>query len=191
MRGMYRSALVSILFIATSAAPRPDASILATYEFGFSLNLAGNNDKQYTLFIYKVHEGHVLESTAISEKTFILQALGLEASRANPANIDLFKQHDITECDARRDSLSATHVYRCAPLNDLWRLRYGGATSNTGSAGWAQELNTPGIRQQIILQAYRSAHEEHWLGPYFGAKAFALLRDMQDPAWVSTYRDGR
>ncbi|MBL7951864.1 MAG: hypothetical protein JNM62_09100 [Flavobacteriales bacterium] len=188
---MPRAVFLFLVLILSSAAPKPDAPILATYEFGFSLNLAGNNDKQYTLFIYKVHEGQVLESTAISERTFILQAMGLEASRANPASIDLFKQYDISECDARRDSLSSVYAYRCSPLNDLWRLRYGGATSNTGSAGWAQELNTPGIRQQIILQAYRSDHEEHWLGPYFGAKAFALLRDMQDPAWVSTYRDGR
>ncbi len=188
---MHPAALLLILLLATNATPWPDVPTLATYEYGFSLNQAGSNDKQYTLFIYKVHEGHVLESTAISEKTFILQAMGLEASRANPAGIDLFEQYKITDCDALRDSLSGQYAYRCSPLNDLWRLRYGGATSNTGSAGWAQDLNTPGIRQQIILQVYRSPHEEHWLGPYFGAKAFSLLRDMQDPAWVSTYCDGR
>lgn len=188
---MHRVVLFSILIIATGATLRPASSTLATYEFGFSLNQAGHEDGQYTLFIYNVHDGHVLESTAISEKTFIMQCLGAEVSRANPAGIDLFKQYNIAECDAQRDSLSGNYAYRCSPLNDLWRLRYGGATSNTGTAGWAQDLYTPGIRQQIILQAYRSTHEEHWLGPYFGAKAFALLRDMQDPAWVSTYRDGR
>lgn len=188
---MLHTMLVAILAIVVEITPAPVASSLATFEFGLSLNQAGTTDRQYTLFIYKVHDGHVIESTAISEKAFILQAAGLEASRANPLGIDLFDQYTIDDCEAHRYSLSGDYAYHCSPLNDLWRLRYGGATSNTSSAGWAQDLNAPGIRQQIILHAYRSPHEEHWLGPYFGAKAFALLKDMQDPTWVATYRDGR
>ncbi|MBL7946593.1 MAG: hypothetical protein JNN32_11070 [Flavobacteriales bacterium] len=188
---MLHAMLLALFVMVVDITPVPLVTNPATYEFGFSLNHAGTTDRQYTLFIYKVHDGHVIESTVISEKAFILQAAGLENSRANPLGIDLFEQYAIAECEAHRDSLSGDYAYRCSPLNDLWRLRYGGATSNTSSTGWAQDLNAPGIRQQIILQAYRSPHEDHWLGPYFGAKAFALLKDIQDPTWVATYRDGR
>lgn len=188
---MHRIAPLVFLFGATSASTDPNAVPLATYELGFSLNLTANNDQHYTLFIYKVHEGRVLESTAISEKTFVLQGLGLESSRANLSGVNLFEQFAITDCEVQKDELGKVIDHQCLPLDELWKLRYGGATSNTGTSGWAQEVNAPGVRQQIILQAYRSPHEEHWIGPYFGARAFALLHDIQDPQWIATYRDGR
>jgi hypothetical protein len=91
----------------------------------------------------------------------------------------------------RKGELGKVIDHQCLPLDALWKLRYGGATSNTGTSGWAQEVNAPGVRQQIILQSYRSPHEEHWIGPYFGARAFALLHDIQDEQWIASYRDGR
>ena len=163
----------------------------ATYEFGFSLSPTGVEGQLYTLFIYKVLDGQVLESTAISEKTFVMQATGMEASRANPEGVDLFELYRVPNCAAHRSSTDRSIDHRCDPLAELWKLRYGGASSGTSTAGWAQQLNEPGLRQQIILQAYRPPEYDHWLGPYFGEQAFLRLRDITDPGWIGTYRDGR
>lgn len=173
------ASLCALAIAALNAAPPS----LATYEFGFSLN-----DGQY--FIYKVFDGEVVESDPISLQSFILQASGRESSRANPEGLDLFDLHKIEKCESAVDSIARRTDTYCDALNDLWKLRYGGATSGTYTAGWAGELNEPSVRQQIILQAYRSPAYEHWLGPYFGKQAFQLLHDIQDPDWVSTYARG-
>lgn len=176
--------LIGCTLIGATPAP------LATHEFGFSLADVGPQGIG-SLFIYKVYEGRVVESRPVREEAFIRQALGIEASAANTEAADLFSRWEITGCEQLTDSASLQDVLLCLPLNELWKLRYGGGSSGTATAGWSQEVNMPGIRQQIILQAYRHPEEEHWLGPYFGARAFQLLHDIQDPAWVETYANGR
>lgn len=178
-----------ILFLGSSlisAKPAP----LATYEFGFSLAMEGQHNTA-TLFVYKAQQGRVVESRPIREGAFVRQAMGVEASPANMEAINLFSRWGIRGCGASTDPSTMQSTFDCLPLHDLWKLRYGGATSGTAGSGWSQELFMPSIRQQIILQAYRHPEERHWLGPYVGAEAFRLLRDIQDPAWVSAYRDGR
>lgn len=188
---LWLAVLFHSLLGSTSARANEPPPALATYEFGFSLSQTSTEDELYTLFIYKVLDGQVLESTAIPERSFVMQATGLETSRANTEGVDLFELYLVPNCEAQRDTIDRSIHYHCDPLAEVWKLRYGGATSGTGTAGWAQHLNEPGVRQQIILQAYRSPQNDHWIGPYFGKQAFLLLRDIQDPAWVSTYRDGR
>ncbi len=178
---MPKALLLLLACFALGATSYPPS--LATYEFGFSLS-----DQQY--FIYKVFEDRVIESAPISLSTFVRQASGVEQSRANPEGVDLFAYYRITGCALFTDSSSGKQQAFCTALNDLWKLRYGGASSGTSTSGWSTELNAPSERQCIILQVYRSPEAPHWLGPYFGKRAFQLLHDMQDPAWVSTYSRG-
>lgn len=162
---------------------------LATRALGFSLN-ANPQGRLYTLFMYTVYEGRVVDSRPMHQRPFVLQASGLEESPANLESIDLFSEYGIKDCGAWNEDGRLETRLDCSVINDLWKLRFRGAVVEGAGSGWAGEEFTPSPRQQILLQTYRAADQPHWQGPYVGADAFRLLRDMQDPDWVRTYRDG-
>lgn len=161
----------------------------ARYEFGFSLNPTAQG-ALHGLFIYTVLDGQAVGSVPMRALPFFLQASGMEESRANLEMIDLFAEHGIAGCGPLASSSGATSDLDCLPLKDLWKLRYQDGMGVASGMGWAAEPMRPSERQQIILQHYRPPQYDHWHGPYFGNDAFRLLRDMQDPAWVETYRRG-
>ena len=153
------------------------------YELGFSLN--------GTTFIYKVFADSVIASETIGNKTFIMQGLGVETSRANPADSNLFERFAVPNCGGLIDTTTKEVGYLCVPLDDVPKLMTGAASDGSGNFGWAANSAQPGDGQQRILAKYRLTSEQHWLGPYLGEGAFRLLRDMQDPDWVARYRSAR
>ncbi|MEO8590200.1 MAG: hypothetical protein ABI432_12575 [Flavobacteriales bacterium] len=161
----------------------------ARYEFGFSLNPTAQGGLN-ALFIYAVLDGVVVTSVPMRVEPFILQASGLMESKANLEGVDLFDDYGITDCGVWADKEGHQANLECSPILELWKLRYQSGMGAQPGEGWAAEEFRPSIRQQIILQLYRSPEYEHWHGPYFGKDAFRLLRDMQDPAWVETYANG-
>ena len=120
----------------------------------------------------------------------MMEARGMQNSRANPEEIDLFGKHDITLNNVTDGSLQAQAAIICPSIELLPKLRYGPNAMETLGTGWAQEPYAPSLRQQIILQAYRLPEHEHWQGPYFGKQAFLLLHDLLDPEWVKSYSEG-
>jgi len=185
MRGVAHLVLCLMLFsmgtITSNAQGR--------YEFGFSLNPTAQGGLN-ALFIYTTLEGRVVGSIPMRLQPFILQASGVEESKANLESVDLFDQYEIQDCGIWADKEGLQANLECSPLLDVWKLRYKHGMGAQPGNGWAAEEFRPSERQQIILQMYRSPEYEHWHGPYFGKNAFRLLHDMQDPAWVDTYQNG-
>lgn len=175
--------------ISFAFIPSYEHATPARREFGFSLN-ANPQGRLYTLFLYTVYEGQVVDSRPIHQGPFVLQAAGLEESPANLEALDLFEEYGIRDCGAWAAGGKVRTNLECTVLSDLWKLRFRGALVEGSTPGWAGEEFAPSTRQQILLQAYRSSENPHWQGPYFGKDAFRLLHDMQDPAWVHLYRDG-
>jgi hypothetical protein len=184
-----RDMLITICVLGACAFVLPDERAgMARREFGFALNpdLQGG---LVTLFIFTVADGEVVDSRPLRPGSFILQVAGIEQSPANIEGIDLLEEYGITGCGP--DASASTHDdLECPAISDLWKLRYRSAPAPYEGAGWATEQYHPSDRQQVLLQAYRQPQHADWHGPYFGANAFRLLRDLQDPAWVRLYRDG-
>ncbi|MBL0128698.1 MAG: hypothetical protein IPP83_14845 [Flavobacteriales bacterium] len=179
------AAMVAVLCAAFAMIDEPLA--IAKREFGFSLN-PNTQGELYTLFIYTVYQGEVVDSRPMRPGPYILQVSGIEESPANIESIDLFEEYGINGCGPWGEN-GAVHVgLDCRSINSLWKLRYRDALMPGQGLGWSAEEFTPSPRQQILLQAYRSPIHTHWHGPYFGKDAFRLLRDMQDPEWVRMYR---
>jgi hypothetical protein len=181
---MLRSSIIPALILALVAKGQSDTHLkLATYELGFSLN--------GTCFVYTVLNDSVIKSDPIGKKAFIMEASGAEISRADPGGVDLFKEYNVAECGVVMDSVSGESFYLCSILDDLWKLANGSASDGSNAFGWSASNFQPGDGQQRILNAYRPRSEIHWLGPYFGERAFRLLHDMQDPDWVARYRSAQ
>lgn len=166
-----------------------DSNGQARYEFGFSLNPTAQGGL-HALFIYQVKDGVVLGSIPMRTNFFVLQASGLMESKANLESVDLFDEYGIRDCGVWASNGAIEANLDCSPLLDIWKLRYKNGMGAQPGTGWAAEDFRPSERQQVILQFYRPPEYEDWRGPYFGKDAFRLLRDMQDPAWVETYRNG-
>lgn len=173
----------SLAFALYAQAQSEAVPHLATYELGFSLN--------GTCFVYTVVSDSVIKSDPIGKKAFIMQASGAEISRADPGGADLFKQYGVALCGTVLDSASGESFYLCSTLDDLWKLMNGAASDGGSAFGWASNNFQPGDGQQRILNTYRPESAIHWLGPYFGERAFRLLHDMQDPDWVARYRSAQ
>ncbi len=178
---MRRTSILPLLLLTIGGyAQQQTKSTFSTYELGFSLN--------GTTFIYKVFDDSVLVSEPITRKAFIMQGMGVEISRANPADSNLFERFAIRDCGGLIDTTTKEVTYLCFPLDDLAKLTTATASDGSSAFGWSSNNFQPGEGQQRILSAYRPASEFHWLGPYFGERAFQLLHDMQDPEWVARYR---
>lgn len=178
-----------LLWIALSASGLDPLHAQARYEFGFSLNPTAQGELS-ALFIYTVKDGVVLGSVPMRPMFFVLQASGLMESKANLESVDLFDHYGIKDCGVWTDGDAIRTELDCNTLGNLWKLRYHNGMGAQPGEGWAGEAFRPSDRQQIILQLYRPLHHEHWQGPYFGERAFRLLHDMQDPAWVKSYAQG-
>lgn len=183
------TAVFCALTVGLSSPPELVGQERARYEFGFSLNPTPQGEL-YSLFIYTVMNDQVIEGIPMRTKSFILQAAGLQESRANLEFLDLFNEYGIVHCGAWVDELGVHTGFDCPAINDLWKLYYREDVAYNRGSGWAAEEFRPSTRQQILLGAYRAPAHEHWKGPYFGPDAFRLLRDMQDPEWIKTYAEG-
>ncbi len=169
---------------------------------GFSL-LPGANSRPVTFLIIQKFDDPAKPLTAvnITQQEFVGIAYGWGDSKANPAKEDLFKKYGVVNCGYRPDTIIHHVLVRgdlgCSPVDDLWKLSHSewpfqvSASRNPDinqpsgpGAGWARNPNHPSDGQMFILSSYGITH---FTEAIYGEKAFQLLRDMQDPAWVSTY----
>lgn len=176
---------------------------------GFSL-MPGANSTAVTYHIIKKWDDPAkpIEATNISQAEFIRIACGFQQSNANPKNENLFAKYGINDCGYFNDTVIKGRFVesgvRCNVINDLWRLRYqewpfyiapprnvGNNGPNTlnpqgPGPGWARLPLKPSEGQIQILKGYGIT--DPIVDVIWGDYAFKLLKDMQDEAWVSTYK---
>ena len=185
------TALLCSLFIPVGVGLSTPPAPVASYSFGLSL-ATGSGGQLFTCFVVKEFEGRVLSTEVVEKKTFILQAQGVKPSKANPDRHNYFREFDINTCLAFEDTIGSEYLYRCDPLDDLWKLRFQEfpflqqAGQHPG-LGWAENRNAPSARQMMLLADYGILY---LTGLCRGENMFRLLRDMGDSTWVNNYRQG-
>lgn len=196
---MNKKHYISILFLAiaillTCSSFRLKENSFVQYEFAF--NLAPSYNTQLVSFaIVATRDGKVINKRYISETSFIRQVAGLELSKANPDQIDLFEKYELTDCFYKYDSIKDIYVdgYNCFRLTDLWALKYGRnplcpggcvPTDNMLVKGWASQNSRPSWPQLQILQQYGVIYVDDM---FHGENMFKLFSDMKDSKWINTY----
>lgn len=175
---------------------------------GFSL-MPGANSTAVSFHIIRKWDDpkRPIEAVNISEREFMSIAAGLIKHNANPKGENLFATNGMIDCGWFNDTVINMKFYesgmRCNTVHDLWRLRYGewpyavpsprmgNNAPNTlnpvgPGPGWARKPLQPSDGQIMILQEYGA--EDPMVDAIWGPNAFRLLKDMQDEAWVTTYR---
>ena len=123
---------------------------------------------------------------------------GEQKSKANLEGVDLWTKHEIGDCfwmlDPNVDKYTAQNCETKVNIDDLWRLRYNRnpeyrqdkVTSDLNIVGgWAANPFRPNWPQVQILQNYGIIFISDF---FFGEGMFQLLKDMQNPGWLETYK---
>lgn len=173
---------------------------------GFSL-MPGANSTAVSFHIVKKWDDPTkpIEAVNISQQDFMRIACGLQVNGANPKQENLFASNGLNDCGWFSDTIVNHILYksgmRCNTVSDIWRLRYGewpffvaaprNANPNTltpygPGPGWARKPLQPSEGQLEILKSYGPT--DPMVDVIWGKEAFRLLKDMQDAAWVTTYR---
>lgn len=123
----------------------------------------------------------------VSERNFILIASGNQRSKANPQQVNFFDQYGIPNCNVKYDAPFKDWEIDCLPTQQPWKLRYQKrpTVDGSGEPGWAGKAINPTERQLFMLRSYGiQGLDDYAIGP----KAFELLRDCSDPAWIGEYK---
>ena len=168
------------------------------------------HSKMITYATITFFQGRVVSAQIISKDQFIYSALGHWPSPANPERIDLFAQHGVDNVfllknhicpqadSCARDSncvdffcpdsnpckVSAYYAY---PFEELWKIRFYEHPYDFDRPGWSQGQYWPSIYQKEFLR--REYGLNNISTDYiYGDSLFKLLRDVQDPSWIVSYR---
>lgn len=132
--------------------------------------------------------GTYLGTAQISQQQFMFFALGYWPTRANPQKENLFLKNGIKGVELTYDDFDKVNGFTLGPLFDLWRIKYQNhPMSRKMPSGWSQGSYNPSKEQAIYL--YNTYGVINVNTNYFvGENLFQLLKDMQDPNWVSAYQ---
>lgn len=186
-----RALLLSLLVLFGNAMRAADPTF-ATWEFAMSLS-GSSSGQLFNLFLVKVYEGQVVESSPLTRENFVHQAQGRAFSQANPDGEDLFRKYDVKQCTLPPDSTAMGFwLTTCESLDDLWKLRFQEyplevKDGQRAGLGWSGNPMKPSDRQMELLAHYGMKYPSDLV---IGEQLFHLLRDMVNRAWVNTYRQG-
>lgn len=145
-----------------------------------------------TFGIIQTHNGEIIDFQSIPKREFILIASCYQLSKANPDDINYFKEYDIPFCEVEWDNLEEIHNVYCPTLDNLWKLRYSELPdrySNSGvltgaSGGWAKSPYRPSDGQLLMLNEFGISR----IGDFaYGDDCFRLIKATTTPGWVSDY----
>lgn len=154
-------------------------------KLAFCLNMYANSGP-VTYGILIVWGDQIVKRTYITQEAFLRVATGEEYSKANPDSTNLLLENEILGCTIEKDSLFGEITYNFGTISEIWKLRYSAwPFEGRNESGWAANAMMPSPGQEAILQSYGVKYYNDWI---IADEMWRLLRDMQDPAWVETYK---
>lgn len=140
-----------------------------------------------TYAILTLRDSTVTNALVVSEEQFMYQAMGYYPSLANIKKENLFIKNGVDSCFLVVNELDKVIGYYAKPFCDLWKIRFYEHPMQFDMKGWSQGRIKPSAYQIKFL--YELYGVNNVLTQYFyGDNLFKLLRDVQDPAWVNSYK---
>lgn len=148
---------------------------------------AGAHSSMITYAVVSYRDGQFLGAQVLTEQQFMYQALGYYPSIANINKENLFAKNGVDSCFLIKNDLNKIVGYYNKPFWDLWKIRFYENPIQFDMRGWSQGQYKPSIYQMKILK--ESYGVNNVLTDYFyGDTLFKLLRDVQNPVWVESYK---
>lgn len=129
------------------------------------------------LAIIKPGENGKRKVRLLTKDAFVEQASGKQQSLANPEKTDFFEKFKIKNPNV---------------LDDLWRLRYKEYpyfTDEKMEPGWSSNDSIPFLPTETQMQILKKFGMNRMSDYIIGEDAFKLLKLMEEPAWINSYKE--
>ncbi len=146
------------------------------YFFGFNL-METSFGTMYHLALIKPGENGKREVRLLTKDGFIAQASGKQESKGNPEKIDFFEKFQIKNPNI---------------VDDLWRLRYKEYpyfTQEKMEPGWSANDSIPFLPTEAQMQILSKFGLTKMSDYIIGDDAFRLLKLMEQPEWINSYKE--
>ncbi len=179
---MKRFVVFLILFISTksltfSQVYQTFGTPVKKYVFGVRINTSWSST---VTFFRALENGKKLTDVTILPKDdFIREIMGLETSPANPDTINLFKKYDIVNPTV---------------IDSLWKLKYAVypfARRDADTLGWTNNFQNPYLPTSKQKRILYNLGMDTLTYVIYGDKFFALLKAMNNPAWIKNYKNAK
>lgn len=154
--------------------------------FGVRVSLQANS--QVISIVGFIDNGRVLtHKRVLTKDDFVRFASGFWPSIYNPGRVNMFEEHNLL-CGMYKDSTTGIQYPYCLPVDSLWKLRFSDYPFNTSyETGWSNETRKPSPKQEEYLWKNYGVYNID-MNYFLDTNFWKILRDVQDPLWVSNYR---
>ena len=156
------------------------------YHFAIGLFTSGHSQMITYAFI-RVFDGNIMAAEIVRKDRFIYTGLGHWPHAANPNRENLFEKHGVDSVFLLKNDLGKVVGYYAKPFEHLWKIRFYEHPYDYDSPGWSQGQYSPSLPQKDFLRK-RYGVENIFTEYIYGDSLFKLLRDVQDPGWISQYK---
>lgn len=198
MKRLILAIMLALVLVPTeNSSGRGSMHVGVRKELAFNLAPSANSAlSTFAILTWYGNDERPSDIRIITRNEFLAVAHGLIASEANPSRDNLFVKYEVKDCSYYVDSVFKSTTYNCSIVDDLWKLRYKvypvrseqklklKENISLPESGWAGSSFEMSWEQLAFLGKYGIKSRNDF---FVGANAFRLLKDMQDPDWISTY----
>jgi hypothetical protein len=154
--------------------------------FGISVSVQSTPDLIHFI-AYQTDGSQTFNKRFLTRTEFLYYASGMRYSIYNPQRINYFARYGIKSC-AYKDSVYLTDVLIGGPVDSLWKLKFSSYPYRGNyEKGWSSEHHQPSQGQNaFLMDTYLMDLSVG--GCVVDTNVWRLLRDIQDPKWVESYR---
>ena len=154
----------------------------------FAIGLfTGAHSNMITFAFVKTTNGKFSGAEIVRKDRFVYTALGHWPHAANLSRENLFQKYGVDSCFLLTNESNKVMGYYAPVLEQLWKIRFYEHPYDYDQLGWSQGQYKPSIYQKEFLK--KEYGVQNILTDYiYGDSLFKLLRDVQNPGWVSMYK---
>lgn len=158
--------------------------------FGVRVAMVANSQLVSYVAMRYSPDGILREKRNYTRDEFIRVVSGDWPSNFNPKRINYFEENGVPGGVIYNDTFKKSYPY-CPAFDSLWKIRYadypfkGGELSGTG---WSLGIYTPSLKQvKYVSDRYHIKYMDTEF--IVDTNFWQLLKDVQDSAWISSYRN--
>jgi len=151
--------------------------------------IMGPNSQILTYSMVTTLNNKVISSQPMREQRFMYYIMGNWPCKANPERENLLEKNGIDSCFLTMNYSNKINGYYAKPFHNLWRIRYKlHPISYDAPAGWSKGFYKPSQPQsKYIYDNYGVTNVKTQV--FYGDSLYKILKDIQNPDWVTLYRN--
>ncbi len=147
----------------------------------------GAHSSILTFAFLQLRGDQIIGSRPVRTEVFMYTAMGYWPGIVNLGRENLFEKYGVDSCFLVYDEYGKVTGWYAKPFYDLWKIRFYEHPYDFDRLGWSQGRIKPSLYQMRFIHQHYGV--KNVLTEYFyGDSLYKLLRNVQDPGWVSIYR---